>query len=73
MEGKRKREQLSEDASLDAALWELAEVLAEIAPKGKNPASSAAKHRPNDSKNKKRVAMEHREVVPDAHSRDLGS
>ena len=64
------RSELSGDPRLDSALWELAGVLAEIAAKGNNPAGFGAKHRPNDSKNEKRVAREHREVPPDAHSRD---
>ena len=49
MEGKGKRKHLSEDPRVDAAMWALAEILAEISAKSGNPASSAAKHRPNDS------------------------
>ena len=51
MEGKRNRgkSSIAEDSKVDLALWELAEVLAEIAANGKNPAGSPAKHRPKDS------------------------
>ena len=51
MKGKRKREQLSEDSLLDSALWELAEVLTEIAAEDGKPAGDAIKHRPNESTN----------------------
>ena len=48
---KRKRKQLSEDPRLDSTLWELAEVLAEIAGEDGKPAGDAIKHRPNESTN----------------------
>ena len=46
---KRKRKQLSEDSRLNSTLWELAELLAEIATKDGKPADEAIKHQPNDS------------------------
>ena len=53
------RSELSGDPRQDSGLWELAEVLAEIAAKGSNPASFGAKHRPDDSTmNKKCAAKE---------------
>ena len=61
MEGKGKRGKgsISEDSRLNTALRELAEMLAEIAAKGNNPASFGAKHRPDDSTiNKKCAAKE---------------
>ena len=48
MEEKRKRKQLTEDSRLNSMLWELAELLAEIATKDEKPAGEAIKHQPND-------------------------
>ena len=58
MEGKGKRKQLSKDSRLDAALWELAEVLAEIAAKNEQPAGEAVKDQTNDSTNAEEAMAE---------------
>ncbi len=50
-EGKRKRKQLSEDSQLNSTLWELAELLAEIAAEDGKAAGEAIKDQPNDSTN----------------------
>ena len=46
---KRKRKQLSEDSRLNSTLWELAELLVEIATKDAKPAGEAIKHQASDS------------------------
>ena len=60
MEGKGKRKELSEDSRVDAAMWALAEILAEIAAKDRKPAGEAIKDQPEDG------------VAPDLQSWEQG-
>ncbi len=48
MEGKGKRKHLSEDPRVDAAMWALAEILAEITAKDRKPGDEAIKDQPED-------------------------